>query len=416
MLRAFGSTTIRQNEAFLKLWFGQTVSQLGSRVTVLALPTTAILILHATPFEVGLLPALQFLPFLLLGPLVGVWTDSTRRRPLMIAADLGRMVALASVPLAFAANVLTLAQLLVVSAVTGTWTVLSTVTSESYLPEIVPRADLTEANTKLQLSASSAAIAGPALAGFLINLVGATRAITVDAASFLVSAAALLWIRTPEPRGATQPQAGFLSQLREGTHAVLSDPIVRVLAINGGTVNFGNYTAYTVLLIFAYRELYLTPEQMGLVFALGSLGWFIGALLRPTVDRTFGVGRALIIANIVNGIGVLALPLAQFGAPMLVLAVAHSVTDIAWPIYLVNQQSLRQAIVPSHLQGRAAGVTRTLSNGIIPLGSVLGGALATTFGTVPVMVFGGLITLLSVLLLIASPVRRMDKLSRPPGR
>src|ERR1700674_4126968 len=162
---------------FLKLWGGQGISELGSQVSQVALPTVAILLLHATPFQVGLLAAFEFLAFPVLGLFAGVWVDRLRRRRIMIACDLGRMLALASVPVAFAFSVLTIPQLYVVGLITGVGTVFFDVAYQSYLPSLISRTDLVEGNTKLQVTGSVAQMAGPALAGLLIQLVGPAPAL-----------------------------------------------------------------------------------------------------------------------------------------------------------------------------------------------------------------------------------------------
>src|SRR2546423_3046387 len=204
---------------FLKLWAGDTVSQFGSQVTLLAVPTVAILVLHAGPFQVGLLSALEFLAFPTLGLVAGVYADRLRRRPIMIACDLGRMLALGSIPVAFLVNALTLEQLYLVALLTGIFTVFFDVSYQSYLPVLVDRPNLVEGNTKLEVSRSVAQVSGPAVAGFLIQWIGGARAVAVDALSFLVSAIALSAIKTsePEPKPGTPSGAtGFIPQIRAG--------------------------------------------------------------------------------------------------------------------------------------------------------------------------------------------------------
>src|SRR2546425_10393552 len=166
---------------FLKLWTGETVSVFGSQVTLLAVPTVAILILHAGPFQVGLLSALEFLAFPTLGLVAGVYADRLRRRPIMIVCDLGRMLALGSIPLAFVLNLLTLEQLYIVALLTGVFTVFFDVSYQSYLPALVDRPNLIEGNTKLEITRSTAQVAGPAVAGLLIQWIGAAKAVAGDA-------------------------------------------------------------------------------------------------------------------------------------------------------------------------------------------------------------------------------------------
>jgi MFS family permease len=404
---------LRGNPDFLRLWLGQTISMFGTQVTFLALPTVAILQLHASVFQVGVLQALQFLPFLPFGLFAGAWTDRRRRRPIMIGTDLGRMMVLASIPLAFLLGDLTFYQLYAVATVVGGLNVFSLVAYQSHLPDLVERGQLVQANAKLQLSNSAAAIGGPVMAGFLIDLVGPSMAITADAVSFLLSAAAVASIRRPEPG---HPSPGSRTKLgremHEGVMFVFRDPLLRITSLNAATVNFGNYLAYTVLLVFAYRQLHLTPGLVGIVFGLGSVGWLIGALTAPRWSRRLGLGKTLTLSNVLMGVGELAFPAALLGSPVAVLALSHLVVDIGWPTYNVTQQGLRQAITPARLQGRMNGITRTMTNGAIPLASFASGVLGSSIGIVPTLVLGGTITLLSSSLLAVGGVLTVRD---PPG-
>ena len=196
---------------FLKLWAGESVSVFGSQVTVLAVPTVAILILHAGPFQVGILSALEFLAFPTLGLVAGVYADRLRRRPIMIVCDIGRGLALGSIPVAFLLNLLTLEQLYFVALLTGIFTVFFDVSYQSYLPALVDRPNLLEGNTKLEITRSTAQVAGPAVAGFLIQWIGGAKAVAVDALSFFLSALALASIKKPEPEPQPSTASGTLS-------------------------------------------------------------------------------------------------------------------------------------------------------------------------------------------------------------
>src|SRR2546422_7310887 len=219
---------------FLKLWAGESVSVFGSQVTLLAVPTVAILILHAGPLQVGILSALEFLAFPTLGLVAGVYADRLRRRPIMIICDVGRALALGSIPVAFVLSLLTLEQLYVIALLTGIFTVFFDVSYQSYLPGLVDRCNLIEGNTKLEITRSTAQVAGPAVAGFLIQWIGGARAGAVDALSFLLSAIALAPIKKPEPQ--TQPSTAaraprLIPQMREGVAGGFSKPVpLRVAA------------------------------------------------------------------------------------------------------------------------------------------------------------------------------------------
>src|SRR5256886_9137367 len=308
---------------FLKLWAGETVSQFGTQVTFLAVPTVAILILHAGPFQVGLLSALGFLAFPTLGLVAGVYADRLRRRPIMIICDIGRALALGSIPVAFLLNLLTLEQLYFVALLTGIFTVFFDVSYQSYLPALVDRPNLIEGTTNLEITQSTAQVAGPAVAGFLIQLIGGAKAVAVDAVSFFLSALVLSSITQPEPepRPSTASGAsGFIPEMREGIDVVFRNPILWRIAACTATTNLGSNMVFgAVFLVFAYRQLHLSAGILGVVFALGSVGALAGPLLARLGARPRGIGATLRLTIIVGGLAVLAAPLAVLGAPRLLL-------------------------------------------------------------------------------------------------
>jgi MFS family permease len=402
---------------FLKLWTGETVSQFGSQVTFLAVPTVAILILHAGPFQVGLLSALEFLAFPTLGLVAGVYADRLRRRPIMIACDLGRMLAIGSIPVAYLLNVLTLEQLYIVALVTGVCTVFFDVSYQSYLPALVDRPNLLEGNTKLEISRSTAQVAGPAVAGFLIQWIGGARAVAVDALSFLVSAVALSAIKTPEPQpkpSTASGATGFIPEMKEGLEVVFKNPLLWRIAGCTATTNLGSNIIFgAVFLVFAYRRLHLSAAEVGIIFAVGSVGGLIGAFLAAWVARTLGVGPTLGVSTAVGGLALLATPLALIAPPVPVLAALGFLEGLAGPIYNISQVSLRQAITPDRVQGRMNATMRTIVWGTIPIGAFVGGILGTSIGLVQTIVLGGILSLLAALWIFLGPVIRLREQPAP---
>ncbi len=401
---------------FLRLWLSETVGAFGRQVTGLALPTVAILLLGAGPFEMGILGALSVLAFPVLGLLVGVWADRWRRRPIMVAANLGRMIALGSIPSAFVFGVLHLYQLYVVAAIVGVFTVFFDVAYQSYLPSLVDRADLVEGNAKLEVSQSGAQVAGPALAGFLIQAIGAAKAIAVDAGAFLTSAVVLLSIRKPEPKpspSSSDSDPNFIGELKEGAQVVTKNPVLTRIAACTATSNLGGSIAFTVFLIFAYNQLKLTPEIVGIIFALGSVGLLAGAVLAARVARGVGLGWALAVATVVGGIAALGVPLALVGSPVLVLAALQVLGGFCLPIYNINQVSLRQAITPDRLQGRMNATMRTIVWGTIPVGSFIGGILGTQIGVVATIMIGGVVYVLAAAWILLGPVISLNETPAP---
>src|SRR5438309_2456759 len=277
----------------MKLWWGQGISELGSQVSFLALPTVAILTLSATPFQVGLLEALQFLAFPVLGLIAGVYADRLKRRPIMIVCDLARLLLIASVPVAALLHVLAMNQLYVVALLVGIANVFFDVSYQSYLPALIPRTDLVEGNSKLEVSRSAAQLAGPVLAGFLIQVIGAVESLWVDAASFAISAASLFGIRKPEPAPQPGTAAGasrFWREMWERIQVVIGNPTLWKIAGCTATSNLGSNMIWALFLLFAYRTLGLSPSLVGLIFAGGAVGGLLGALSAGAVTRRLGLG------------------------------------------------------------------------------------------------------------------------------
>src|SRR5207302_2046783 len=230
------------------------------------------------------------------------------------------------------------------------------VSYQSYLPALVDRPNLIEGNTKLEITRSTAQVAGPAVAGFLIQLIGGAKAVAVDALSFLASALALALITTPEPepRPSTASGAtGFIPEMREGIDVVFKSPILWRIAGCTATTNLGSNMVFgAVFLIFAYRDLHLSAAVVGIVFAISSGGWLAGAFLAGWAARTLGLGLTLALSILFGGLVTLATPLALLGAPVVILSLLGFINNLMVPVYNINQVSLRQAITPDRVQGR----------------------------------------------------------------
>lgn len=366
---------------FDKLWAGQTVSVLGSAVTTFALPTLAVLVLHATPVQVGVLAALQTLPFPVLGMIVGVLADRLSRRTIMIVADVGRCAALGTVPLAAIAGVLHMWELYAVGLVSGVGSVFFGIAYQSYLPVIVSGEELTSANTKLEFSNSGSSMAGNAMAGALVQTIGAAGAIAVDAFSYLVSVFTLMRIRAAEPLH-EGPPLSIRQGLREmwaGLAIVLRSPDLRWIMGATATANFGGAMANAVVLIYAYRVLHLQPAVLGLVFGLAEIG-FVGAMLSGRVRERLGLRATLIGSSLLTAIGMGCMLFARLGSPYVVLFATSVVVAVAVPIYNINQVSYRQALVDVRMQGRMNATMRTFAWGTLPAGALTGGYVGAHAG------------------------------------
>ena len=394
---------------FLKLWGGQTVSQIGSQLTVLALPTVAILQLHRGAFEVGVLIALQRLPFPLLALIAGVWVDRVPRRPLMIAADVLRALALASVPIAAFANALTLLQLYAVAVLMGLGSVLFDVAYLAYLPSLVGPTDLVEGNTKLEITFSVAGLAGPGLGGLLIQLVGAAKTLSADAISFVVSVLTLAWIRQSEarPRATNDRPTGVIGDLQEGLQLVFSNHILRNQLLALTLLALGFHLIDPVLYVWAYRDLHLTPAILGLTFTIAGGAGLIGALLSASAVRLAGLGPLMAGCLAIAAVAFLLLPTAAVLQPVLVLFGVYFVVGLCDTMFNINQVSLRQGITPNRLQGRMNASFRTIFWGAWPLANLIGGVLGASIGPVPTILIGGSVGLLAAVAIAVGPIGRL---------
>lgn len=321
----------------------------------------------------------------------------------MIVANLARMALLGSIPIASILGFLSLSLLYVVAVTTGICTVFFDVSYQSYLPVLIDKNDLIEGNTKLQFSASAGSAGGPALAGFLIELVGAAKAIAVDSAGFLTSAIMLFSIRKREVKPGATADPDFFGEMKEGAQVVLGSSVLRSIAGCTATSNLGSQMVFVVLLIFAYRDLHLSPGLVGIIFSLGALGVLFGAWAAGPTAKRLGLGRAIVLSSI-GSIGLLIVPLASYVSPILILAGGQFVSGALATIYNINQVSLRQAIVPDRLQGRMNATMRTIVWGTVPVGAFLGGVLGNGIGVVQTIVIGAVISMLAFLWVIFSPV------------
>jgi len=395
---------------FLKLWAGQTISQIGSRISRDGLPLIAVLLLAASPAEMGVLAALASAPSLVLGLIVGVWIDRLPRRPILIVADLGRFILLMLIPLAALTGHLSLYLLYAITVGVGVLSLVFTVAYEALLPSLVSREHLLEGNTKLATTESLAELGGPALAGLLIQALSAPLAIAVDALSFLVSVFSLAAIRAAEP-SLTQPDPAvppaFWLELREGGRVILHHPVLRTLAFSQmGRTFFGNFYA-ALYALYALRELGLSPAALGIVVAGGGVGALLGAAFAGSLPRRFGIGPTLVWTSLIGSLVALLTPLA--GGPSwfaaLMLLIPQIFGDGLATIFSINELSLRQRLVPDRLLGRANGTVNFLTNAIAPIGALVGGALATGIGArgaLLIAVFGWIALSLIV---VRSPVR-----------
>jgi MFS family permease len=403
---------------FLKLWSAETISVFGSQVGQLAVPLVAILVLDATAFEVAALGVVLFLPFIFFTLPAGVWVDRLPRRPILIVGDFGRAALLATIPIAYVADALTLVQLFVVSFLVGTLQVFFDVAYQSYLPSLVERKQIIDGNSKLEISRSASQIGGPGLGGALVQIFTAPYAVLVDAVSFLGSGLFILRIRKTEERQVVVDDKGqrpsLWTDLKEGLHFVLGNPNLRAQAGCTATSNFFSNVAFATLLVFAVRGLGLSPGAIGLVFSVAALGSLAAAFTATRISSRFGIGPTSIVMVALFGPATLLVAVAPAGnAAIPVLVVSQLVFGFTVVVYNIVQVSYRQAICPPRLQGRMNSVMRFMVWGTIPLGGLLGGALATWIGLRETIVVGAIGGGLAFLWLLLSPQRHLRDMPEP---
>jgi predicted MFS family arabinose efflux permease len=396
---------------FVKLWTGQTISNFGSGITGIALPLTAVLVLSASAVQMGILGALDGLAVVIFGLLAGVWVDRVRRRPLLIASDLGRAFLLGSIPLAALFGVLSMTQLYVVAALVGILTVFFNVADESYLPSLIPPEQLVEANSKLAMSDSLAEMSGPALAGPLVQLLSAPLAIAFDALSFLASALGVGLIRTPEPqpKPTAQKQSAWHESL-EGLRTLWGDSRLRALAISGGIFNFfGNFIG-TLYILYIVRDLHITALIVGFLVAAGGVSALVGTFIARRLIRRIGlglsIGAMLTFYGLTGSLTVLAYGPIWLAATF--LFAAQLIGDASVSIYFIAEVSLRQAIIPNDLLGRVNASMQLVTRGALPISAIFAGILGDMIGLRPTIAIGVLGVIAAGLWLLLSSVRMTD--------
>jgi MFS family permease len=396
---------------FRSLWGAETISQFGSQVTFLALPLVAILVLDESTFRIALLTTVEFLPFLLFALPAGVWVDRLRRRPILILSDVVRALALLTIPIAHWLDALTIWQLYAVAFVHGVGTVFFDVSYQSYLPALVGREQIVEGNSKLEVSRAGANIGGPGLAGGLVAVLTAPIAILVDAVSFLVSALLLGVIKQSEEAPPREERRSMKAELAEGLRYVFTHRYQRGIVGAVALSNFFGNVFFSILLVYAVRELGLSAGTIGVVLAVGNLGTLAAALTARRISDRFGVGRTIVLAASLFAPGTLLIALAPKDLAIPLITLGMLIIGFGVILFNVTAISLIQAITPDRLLGRANASRRFVVWGVIPFGGLIGGALGSAIGLRETMVIGALGGLVSILPILFSPVRSVGRMS-----
>ena len=403
---------------FVKLWAGQTISVFGSLIGRTALHFTAILVLDARPFEVAILLAMGIVPELIVAPFVGVWVDRLRRRPIMIAADLGRAALLASIPAAYAFGALTMEQLYIVAFLTGILSMWFGVAYQTYLPTLVQREELLEGNSKLTASDSVAEVGAFGAAGWLVQVFTGPVAILIDALSFLFSAFFIGRIsKTENPPAPKEERIGMIREAREGIQTILGNPFLKATIVSECMNHFAFGMFGAAFGLYVIRVLDFQPGVLGMIYAVGGVSSLVGALFAARAASRLGIGPAMISGLAVIGASMLLVPLAPEGAVLAgAFLVAQQLGDGGFVIYSINEVTLRQTIAPDRLLGRVNAAFEICAHGVLLLGILAGGALGETLGLRGTLAIGAGAMLLAALCLAASPVRTVSVSHLVPGK
>jgi predicted MFS family arabinose efflux permease len=397
------------------LWFSQSVSRFGDQFTALAIPVLAAYSLGAGPVEMGYIGAAGTVPFLLFGLLVGVWLDRMLRRPVLVLADVLRGLVIGAIAVLGLLGFLHLSFLYAAAFVVGVLTVFFNVAYQSYLPALVERKQLVDANSKLETTSSLAQVLGPGLAGAVIAFLSAPIAMLFDALSFGISAGTVRAIRKTE-RG-PDPAAGrsLSADLREGLSVVFRDRRLRAIAVCTGWSNFFASAVFSALIILYFKDaLHFDPLTIGLVFAIGGIGGVVGAIASSPVAKRVGVGPSIVFGAAGSGAALLPVTFVHGNLTLVAVSALWFLLFFGALVYNVNQVSYRQALVPLRLQGRLNATMKTIAGATAPLGSLFGGFLGNAVGlssAILLSVIGGTFSSLWVLF---SPVRTVREMPERP--
>jgi MFS family permease len=377
---------------------------------MLAVPLVAVVALGATELEVGLLTASTTTAFLLIGLPVGAWVDRSRHRTVLVTTDLARAAILATVPLAWWAGVLTIWQLYAVALLSGACSVFMDVAQQSYLPRLVGRDNLLEANTKLHGVRAVAQIGGPGVAGPIVQVLTAPFALVVNVVMLCLSALAVGTIRAIEEKPARQPGANLLREVAEGIRFVLGHRMLRAIAACNATFNFAWAGFGAMLIVFLARELDLRASLIGVFFMFAGAGSVTGLLLSRRTVSVLGQGPTIWMAPAFSSPFLLVLPITEPGLTVWIGACAYLLVSVGQVIYNVTQVSFRQRLTPERLLGRMSATMRFLVWGTMPLGALAGGVLGQVWGVRNSLWILGGIGSLAFLPLLLSPMRSMREL------
>ena len=403
------SPLLRENPVFRRFWLGETISLFGDQVSLIALPLVAVLVLDANAAQMGYLVAAELTPNLLFALHAGAWVDRRgRRRQTMIATDLGRAAAIATIPLAYGLDVLTIEQLYVVAFLVGSLSVLFQVSYASLFVSIVPREEYVSANSLLAGSRAFSFVAVPSIGGVLVQLFKAPFALLVDAVSYLCSASYLGSISPEEP----PTEEAERGHVMAGIRFVLGNPTMRASLLATATINLFNFIFFALFILYAVRSLHVRAGTLGLVLGAGAVGGIIGSIVTTRLGRRIGIGPAFLLGCILFPVPLLLVPLAGGPKPLVLamLFLAEFGSGLGVMILDISAASIFAALVPHRLRSRVSGAYTVVNYGVRPVGSLIGGFLGSTIGLRPTLWIAATGAIAGFLWLLPSPVATMRDL------
>lgn len=396
---------------FLRLWAAQVISAFGSRITRTALPVIAVLSLSGSPMEVALLAAITAGPAVLIGLVAGGPVDRSRKRPILIAADVVRAIAVGTVPVAAWLDALTVAHIYVVAVIVGAASALFHITDVAFLPALVGRRHIVDGNAKLEATEAIAEITGPGAAGILISVFGAPLAVLIDAATYVWSALFLRAIRQPEAPPANSEEAlHWRRDVAVGMRTIMGNPLVRPLFLAAACSTVGSGFFMALYMIYTLSTLALGTAAVGLIIGVGGIGALGGALVSRRLPVRLGLGPAMIVALTVNELSGLLIPLAGYVSRPLTLSflISHQLFGDGFRVaYAIHAVSVRQTVLPLAVLGRVNAAFQLMSGFLLPAGALAAGVLAETLGVHAAIWIGSGAGLIAPLVLLCSPIRTL---------
>ncbi len=397
-------------DAFRRLWAASAISSFGTALTAVALPVLVVQVLEASPVQVGIVGAAQFVPYAVLGLIAGVYVDRWRRKRVLVWASVGRAVALCLIPLLWMLDALEIWVLVVLLLIFGSLQVFAFAASQSLLPRVVPRDHLLIANTRIDQTDAAAQTAGPALGGGLVGLLGAPLAILVDAVSYLVEAVLVSTLRVDEPQPGERGRRSFVREAREGLVWTYRHRTLAPLSISTHVWFVANAAAFTVLALFALRDIGVTPLTYGLLFAVAGIAMLAGASAAPWAGRRLGAGPTIIVARIVypiawTPVAVVALAGARSPVAVVVLFLTMALQGLVAGIENPHEMGYRQAVTPDGILGRVSATIRSANRSMAALGALLGGVTVAAVGVAPAFVGVVVVFAIAALIAVFSPLR-----------